>query len=436
MSDLDLGALEKEGNKERISGNLMEERKTDGRVKIPAVKEQVEIDFIGEVTRCWSNKPENGTVVVFDCLLMKQTFLGLRSWQKLDCAIQMFICNRERYGFLPMPLKSQQSLQEETENFVHTLIEAMTPGLTSHLSSLGFRPSDENTWQYLVSMQHIFMLNLKHRKDRWDQVLRTFSEQEIAVKIVEAVGGKARNTSQLKALCIDVLLGSRDAYSSRPTRGEIGCFLSHSYMWKEVANRELEKTLVTEDSVCFENQFKRKLMKLMGDIQQAQPDWELIYIGRKRMRVQEPEKAVPSVMNLVEADYSCWTLGYAVSFQGTQKLIGAEPFSKMLPVGEFLPVMYNKHPVGKYMEYYESSDLEAFSAEPLLVYLTPYTGQPGYLSDTETSTVWDKEPLSADRDRTHSWKSRQHGKIHSDALNEDALPSQSPLNAPSSRDEL
>lgn len=71
----------------------------------------------------------------------------------------------------------------------------------------------------------------------------------------------------------------------------------------------------------------------------------LSYIGRKRMQVQEPEKAVPNVMNLVEADYSYWTLGYAISFQGAQKLIGAEPFGKMLPVDEFLPVMYNKHPV-------------------------------------------------------------------------------------------
>lgn len=41
----------------------------------------------------------------------------------------MFICNHEHYGFLPMPLKSHQTLQEETENFVHTLIEAMSKSL-------------------------------------------------------------------------------------------------------------------------------------------------------------------------------------------------------------------------------------------------------------------------------------------------------------------
>lgn len=302
---------------------------------------------------------------------------------------------------------------------------------------LSLPPCWESDVLISFSSIQIFMINLKRRKDRRDRMLRTLYEQEIAVKVVEAVDGKALNTSQLKALSIEMLPGYRDPYSSRPlTRGEIGCFLSHYYIWKEVVSRGLEKTLIIEDDVRFEHQFKRKLMKLMDDIEQAQLDWELIYIGRKRMQVQEPERAVPNVRNLVEADYSYWTLGYAISFHGAQKLIRAEPFSKMLPVDEFLPIMYNKHPVTKYMEYYESRDLKAFSAEPLLVYPTHYTGQPGYLSDTETSTIWDNETVSTDWDRTHSWKSRQQGKIHSDAQNKDALPSQSSFNAPSSRDEL
>lgn len=69
------------------------------------------------------------------------------------------------------------------------------------------------------------------------------------------------------------------------------------------------------------------------------------YIGRKRMQVEHPEKSVPHVRNLVEADYSYWTLAYVISLQGAQKLLAAEPLSKMLPVDEFLPVMFNKHPV-------------------------------------------------------------------------------------------
>ncbi|KAF2984600.1 hypothetical protein EK904_003546 [Melospiza melodia maxima] len=191
-----------------------------------------------------------------------------------QAGVQMFICNREHYGFLPMPLKPQQSLQEEAENFVHTLIEAMIdrpPVEPSQYISVPPKHPDK------MGFDEIFMINLKRRKDRRDRMLRTLYEQEIAVKVVEAVDGKALNTSQLKALSIEMLPGYRDPYSSRPlTRGEIGCFLSHYYIWKEVVSRGLEKTLVIEDDVRFEHQFKRKLMKLMDDIEQAQLDWELM----------------------------------------------------------------------------------------------------------------------------------------------------------------
>ncbi|XP_060132531.1 procollagen galactosyltransferase 2 isoform X2 [Zootoca vivipara] len=351
-----------------------------------------------------------------------------------QAGIQMYICNREHYGFLPVPLKPHQTLEEEADNVVHVLTEAMID-----------RPPVEPSEQVTVPPKHpdkmgfdeIFMINLKRRKDRRDRMLRTLYEQEIAVKLVEAVDGKALNATQLKALNIDMLPGYQDPYSSRVlTRGEIGCFLSHYYIWKEVQDKELDKILVIEDDVRFEHQFKKKLTKLMDDIERAQLDWELIYIGRKRMQVERPEKAVPNVMNLVEADYSYWTLGYAISLQGARKLIGAEPFSKMLPVDEFLPIMYNKHPVAKYMEYYEPRDLKAFSAEPLLVYPTHYTGQPGYLSDTETSTIWDNETVATDWDRTLSRKSRQQGQIRTDAQNKDALPPQPSLEAASARDEL
>ena len=44
----------------------------------------------------------------------------------------------------------------------------------------------------------------------------------------------------------------------------------------QVIDRDLEKTLVIEDDVRFEHQFKKKLMKLMDDIDKAQLAWELM----------------------------------------------------------------------------------------------------------------------------------------------------------------
>lgn len=67
------------------------------------------------------------------------------------------------------------------------------------------------------------------------------------------------------------------------------------------------------------------------------------YLGRKQVNPGK-EEAVENVRNLVVADYSYWTLSYAISLQGAQKLLNAEPLSKMLPVDEFLPIMYDKHP--------------------------------------------------------------------------------------------
>ncbi|XP_055963968.1 procollagen galactosyltransferase 2 [Sorex fumeus] len=343
-----------------------------------------------------------------------------------QAGIQMYLCNQEHFGYLPIPLKPHQTLQEDLDSLIHVRIEAMIdhpPMEPSQFVSETPKTPDK------MGFDEIFMINLKRRKDRRDRMLRTLYEQEIAVKIVEAVDGKALNTSQLKALSIDMLPGYRDPYSSRPlTRGEIGCFLSHYSVWKEVLARALPRSLVIEDDVRFEHQFRRKLTRLMDDVARAGLDWELIYIGRKRMRTEEPEKTVPAVPSLVEAGYSYWTLGYVLSLAGARKLVAAEPFGKMLPVDEFLPVMYDKHPVAEYKEHYPRRDLRAFSAEPLLVYPTHYTGQPGYLSDTETSTIWDNETAATDWDRGHAWKGRLRGAAkNTEALRPGTAPARGEL---------
>lgn len=51
------------------------------------------------------------------------------------------------------------------------------------------------------------------------------------------------------------------------------------------------------------------------------------------------------------------------------------------------------------MQYFERRDLRAYSVEPLLLFPTHYTGEPGYVSDTETSTIWDDESVMTDWDR-------------------------------------
>ncbi|XP_051742076.1 procollagen galactosyltransferase 1 isoform X1 [Ctenopharyngodon idella] len=345
--------------------------------------------------------------------------------------VQMFVCNKETYGYLPVPLRAHSTLQDEADSFIHTVIEVNVrnpPVEPSRYLPKPVKKPDK------MGFDEVFMINLKRRDDRRERMLRALREQEIDCKIFAAVDGKAMNVSEIQSMGIHMLPGYSDPYHGRPlTKGELGCFLSHYNIWKEIEDRGLKTSLVLEDDLRFEIFFKRRLQNLMHEVESKGLDWDLIYIGRKRMQVDRPEKAVPNIRNLVEADYSYWTLGYMMSLQGAKKLLKAEPLSKMLPVDEFLPVMFNKHPVSEYMEQFETRDLKAFSAEPLLVFPTHYTGEPGYISDTETSTVWDNEKVRTDWDRKRSGKTREQAEISTEAQNSDVL--QSPLDR-TARDEL
>lgn len=47
---------------------------------------------------------------------------------------------------------------------------------------------------------------------------------------------------------------------------------------------------------------------------------------------------------LVHPDYTYWTIGYILNRSGAEKLVNAKPLSNLLPVDEFLPIMFDKHP--------------------------------------------------------------------------------------------
>ena len=59
---------------------------------------------------------------------------------------------------------------------------------------------------------------------------------------------------------------------------------------------------------------------------------------------------------------------------------------KLIPVDEYLPIMYGAHKIDSYTKAFKYKNLKAFSANPVLVQPTHYTGQENYFTDTEPST--------------------------------------------------
>ncbi|XP_025835147.1 glycosyltransferase 25 family member-like isoform X2 [Agrilus planipennis] len=226
------------------------------------------------------------------------------------------------------------------------------------------------------------MINLLRRPERRKRMMRCFDELGLEVEILDAVDGRHLSDDVLEE--IKFLPGYADPYHKRPmTLGEIGCFLSHYNIWEEAYEKGYEKVMVLEDDIRFEAYFRSRMERLMEEVEDI-PGWDLIYLGRKRMEHADEPWVSDS---LVRAAYSYWTLGYVISKSGIKKLLEADPLSKLLPVDEFLPIMFDRHPEESWKNHFPKRDLLALSAAPLLVYPMRYTGEEGYISDTEDSKV-------------------------------------------------
>lgn len=64
------------------------------------------------------------------CISNDEEIFALRPDSVCSSAgVQMYVCNRDRHGYLPVPLEQDQTLEEEQESFAHTLTEALSTHL-------------------------------------------------------------------------------------------------------------------------------------------------------------------------------------------------------------------------------------------------------------------------------------------------------------------
>ncbi|ELK07242.1 Glycosyltransferase 25 family member 3, partial [Pteropus alecto] len=302
--------------------------------------------------------------------------------------VSVHVCNEHRYGYMNVPVKSYQDLQDERVNFVHLILEALVDGPPMWASAHVSRPPKSPT---KMGFDEVFVISLARRPDRRERMLSSLWEMEVSGRVLDAVDGRTLNSSIMRSLGVDLLPGYQDPYSGRTlTKGEVGCFLSHYSIWEEVVARGLAQVVVFEDDVRFESNFQGRLRQLMAEVEAERLPWDLIYLGRKQVNPEE-EEAVEGLPHLVVAGYSYWTLAYVLSLAGARKLLASQPLRRMLPVDEFLPIMFDQHPNEQYKAHFWPRDLRAFSARPLLAAPTHYAGDAEWLSDTETSSLWDDD---------------------------------------------
>ena len=62
------------------------------------------------------------------------------------------------------------------------------------------------------------------------------------------------------------------------TMGEIGCFLSHYFIWKDVVEKSYKDVVVFEDDLRFEPYFRTKLNFIMKLVGEKVPDWDMMWV--------------------------------------------------------------------------------------------------------------------------------------------------------------
>ncbi|XP_020812456.1 glycosyltransferase 25 family member [Drosophila serrata] len=298
--------------------------------------------------------------------------------------IPLHICNDINFGYILQPLEPGDTLDNDIQQMVNIRSSMVidlgaVPPVLDYFKELVKKPEKSK-----LSLDRIFMINLKRRPERREKMERLFEELGIEAEYFEAVDGKELTEDRLQEMGVGFLPGYEDPYHHRAmTMGEIGCFLSHYSIWVTMVRKGLKEVLILEDDIRFEPYFRHNAIRVVNQARSV-GEYDLIYFGRKRLK-EESEPWVSDADSLVHAGYSYWTLGYVLSLEGALKLLAAKPLEKLIPVDEFLPLMFNRHPNETWNEAFPKRNLAALSAAPLLLYPIHYTGDSGYISDTEDS---------------------------------------------------
>ena len=68
--------------------------------------------------------------------------------------------------------------------------------------------------------------------------------------------------------------------SCRPmTFGEVGCFLSHYFIWLRIIAEDMRTVLILEDDIDFQPNFKSKLQRTLQEVNSHDPDWDLVLVS-------------------------------------------------------------------------------------------------------------------------------------------------------------
>ena len=171
-----------------------------------------------------------------------------------------------------------------------------------------------------------FIINLPDRTDRLELFHQT-NPNINAEPFKYVFDGRQIDHDELIKLGFDTDKSWKDPIlQTHLTKGEVGCFLSHWYVW-QYAIESNETVIVFEDDAIIGDRYNEK------EIQELLEVYNFIYLGYKEMGKREEVNDT-----IVIPDYPYWTVSYVVTPEAARILTTEHAKKNIIPVDEYLPI--------------------------------------------------------------------------------------------------
>lgn len=240
-----------------------------------------------------------------------------------------------------------------------------------------------------------FIINLKRRQDKKTSMITQLiklGSYDINYQFFEAVDGNDQLSLQKFQYSVADWFDPH-TYKAM-TVGEIGCALSHYSVWQNIVDMVKNgilstscKVLILEDDIIFSDHFESNLKSYIGELEEVDKSYDMVYLHRKIIDIESETKITT---HICKPGRSHWTCSYILTYHGAVKLINANYLKSLIPVDEFLPVMYG-HGLQHVNKNYNFEKLNCYSVMPSIISLVPTSTQD---SDTFKSSA---TPLISER---------------------------------------
>ena len=178
----------------------------------------------------------------------------------------------------------------------------------------------------------IYSINLDKRKDRWDEMKKTFYIEHFKLHRISAVDGKLLNLATVDPKIVELKYDSTEnaKYDKRLkphvsmtlSPGEIACSLSHYKIWKK---KEL-LSIVIEDDVKLNKNFNINIFNKYIQQVQDNPEIEILYLGGLEMQQKGVKSRAKYTKGIDAVDGFVWgSFAYIITQKGKTKLLNALP---------------------------------------------------------------------------------------------------------------